>query len=184
MASDNFTPFFAASAGAGAALLGLLFVAISVAPERTVGPTASPLRQATSATVFSALANAFFLSLAALLPRSNIGYVALALSLVSIINTLSLAVRLSRQGLTWKNVLNRFTLVAASLVIFSFELFDSIKLLTNESDASAVFAIATLTIAIYGIGLVRAWELLGARRQNNVLTLLSPLREEEDETPP
>jgi hypothetical protein len=181
MVPSSFFAFFAASAGAGAALMGLLFVAVSIAPERTVGSTASLVRQASSFTVFTAMANAFFVSLSALVPKANVGYAALALSLIGIVSTLSLSVRLSLRGLTWTNALPRFTLVAASFTAYGFELYDSIRLLVDASDVSAVDAITTLMLAIYGIGLVRAWELIGAHRQGFLLAWLSPLREEEKE---
>jgi hypothetical protein len=45
MVPTDFANYFLASAGAGAALIGLLFVAISINTERTFGREAQPVRQ-------------------------------------------------------------------------------------------------------------------------------------------
>jgi hypothetical protein len=58
----EFANFFLASSGAAAALAGLLFVAISVAPENLVQRGAPAERQGVAASVFAALLNAFFIS--------------------------------------------------------------------------------------------------------------------------
>src|SRR5205823_252942 len=70
-------PFFAASMGAAAALLGLLFVAVSIAPERTVGAGAPIERQMVAESVFTALINAFFVSMGGASPGIPLGAVAL-----------------------------------------------------------------------------------------------------------
>src|SRR5258708_6825442 len=64
MSPGAFTNFFLASAGAGAALVGLLFVAVSVAPEQPFAPGSAPERRGVATAAFIALANAFFVSLA------------------------------------------------------------------------------------------------------------------------
>ncbi len=46
MVPEAFHDYFVASTGAGAALVGLLFVAVSIAPERTVMSGAPVERQA------------------------------------------------------------------------------------------------------------------------------------------
>src|SRR5258708_12753321 len=69
----EFANFFIAGASAGAALVGLLFVAVSIAPARMVTRRAQIERLAVAGSAFTALLNALPLSLAPLLPRSNVG---------------------------------------------------------------------------------------------------------------
>ena len=69
------------SAGAAAALIGLLFVAISIAPEHTILEDAPIERQGVASSTFTALVNAFFISVAALIPGANLGYTTLIMSL-------------------------------------------------------------------------------------------------------
>src|SRR6266852_5521859 len=57
----EFANFFIASASAGAALVGLLFVAVSIAPEQLVTRRAPVERQAVAGSAFTALMNAFFI---------------------------------------------------------------------------------------------------------------------------
>ena len=61
MIPAEFTNFFIASAGAGAALVGLLFVAVSLAPEQIVTRGAPVERRAVAGSAFTALINAFFI---------------------------------------------------------------------------------------------------------------------------
>src|SRR5437867_4948576 len=60
---------------ASAALIGLLFVAVSIAPETVFGSDAEAVRQAQALSAFTALANAFFISMASLIPDVRIGIV-------------------------------------------------------------------------------------------------------------
>jgi len=95
MVPPQFTNFFLASSGAAAALVGLLFVAISVAPEHIVQANAPIERQAMAASSFSALLNAFFISLGALIPV-NTGTLTLIMSALGIINSSVLAYPLDK----------------------------------------------------------------------------------------
>jgi hypothetical protein len=52
MVPQVFHDYFVASTGAGVALLGLLFVAVSIAPERTVMSTAPVERQAAATSAY------------------------------------------------------------------------------------------------------------------------------------
>src|SRR5260221_5565628 len=74
----EFANFFIASASAGAALVGLLFVAVSIAPEQLLTRRAPMERQAVAGTAFTALTNALFISLVALIPHFHLGLVLLA----------------------------------------------------------------------------------------------------------
>ncbi len=72
MVPPEFANFFIASASAGGALVGLLFVAVSIAPEQIVAAQAPIERQAVATSAFTALMNAFFISLFALIPISTL----------------------------------------------------------------------------------------------------------------
>src|SRR5260370_22343121 len=82
-----FANFFIASAGAGAALVGLLFVAVSIAPEQLVTRRAPMERQAVAGSAFTALMNAFFISLVALIPHFNVGFIIVPFISVCLVTT-------------------------------------------------------------------------------------------------
>ncbi len=69
MNGQDFNNFFLALAGAAAALIGLLFVAVSVAPESIVQARAPVERRALATSVYTALLNAFIIALGALMPQ-------------------------------------------------------------------------------------------------------------------
>src|SRR5213593_4458320 len=86
----EFETFFLASSGASAALIGLLFVAVSIAPEKVFGSDAEAVRQAQALSAFTALANAFFISMASLIPDVRIGIVVTIVAFASAMQTLAL----------------------------------------------------------------------------------------------
>ena len=87
MVPEDFLTFFSVSAGASATLIGLLFIAISIEPARVFGSEARAEAQATAASAFTALANVFFVSLAALIPHIGLGILVLVMSAIALINT-------------------------------------------------------------------------------------------------
>src|SRR6188472_1618566 len=86
MEQGDFAEFFLASAGAGGAFVGLLFVAISIGPQRTFGGpeiTGAP-RQSLAEAVFVTLANGFVVSCMALVPGDAVGWTAFALGIIGV----------------------------------------------------------------------------------------------------
>jgi hypothetical protein len=87
--------FFVASVGAAAALIGLLFVAITVAPERTFGINAEYSRQRRAEGAFIALSNVLFVSFAALAPHAP-GAIIAVVAVIAIVQTIATAFRSGR----------------------------------------------------------------------------------------
>lgn len=190
MVPAEFGNYFMAMAGAGAALIGLLFVAISINPERTFGRRAKVERQATADNAFSALANAFFISAAGLIPgRQILGPTAAVLASVSLANSALLALRAlptmyrhARRTHHWRGLVAMAVMILISIGVYGDELVNAITLIRDPSAVGAVFVLATLILVVYGIALIRAWELLGAPRMG-ISGWLNPLADLEADEP-
>jgi hypothetical protein len=184
MVPTDFANYFLATAGAGAALIGLLFVAISINPERTFGREAQPVRQRVASGAFTALVNAFFISTSALIPHTNVGYVTLIMGGIGLLNSLRLAgeflVGYWRSSLAatlpWPVALRALAFVAVSLILYGYEVVLAVLLLIQPDAVGFVYTLTGILLGIYGLGLVRAWELLGAPR-SSLVGWLNPLHE-------
>jgi hypothetical protein len=166
MIPAQFNNFFLASAGAAGALVGLLFVAIAVDPTKTVMSSASIDRRAASSSAFGALVNAFFVSLGGLIPGTDIGGIALVMSCIGLVNSLVLCWYLLVRRQSWADARRRALLLLASYFLYGLELWSGVRLLMGIQDNSAINSLLYILLAIYGLGLVRAWELLGGQRYN------------------
>lgn len=185
MLPASFVPFFAASMGAAGALIGLLFIAISIAPERTVGKAAAPERAAVAGNAFTALSDVFFISLVALIPTPAFGYVVAVMGALSCVATLRLAFNLLQPGadgkrLTLLQVARRMSLVLASIIIYGMQVWQGIQVPRGPThDTDAFIFVAFLLVAVYGIALARMWSLLGARK-NSLFAWLNVLNDIEE----
>jgi nucleoside recognition membrane protein YjiH len=146
---------FAASVGAAAGLIGLLFVAVSVDPDKIFGSSAELKRRSDAERAFTALSNIFFVSLAALLTHNVQATVAVIASL-AIFNSLRLGWTRFRLTAGWSGW-RTFGLV--SVAIYVFELVAALGL--NTSDASIDKIVYTL-FGLYSYALGTSWGLLGA----------------------
>lgn len=186
MVTSAFIAYFAATAGAGAALIGLLFVSVSISPERIFSRNAAPELTAVAGSAFTALVNAFFISSVALLPNINIGFVAIVLGAFGVANSLTVGVQLMRAsaprrktesvGRRVVSLLRSLVTVLLSAVLYGYEMLLGRLAIVTPHDAGLVENIAVLVLAVYGFGLTRAWELLGARGRG-FFSWLSPLRD-------
>jgi hypothetical protein len=181
MVPEAFNNFFLASAGIGATLVGLIFVAVSIAPEHIVQANAPIERRAMATSSFTALLNAFFISFGALIP-GTIGSLTLLMSALGFTTSSLLAWNLLKERERWQNVVRRVFLILVSFIIFGFEFYYAILIIKEPDNVGNFYTLAVLLLAVYGIGLTRAWQLLGARRYG-LGGWLSPLREVNETMP-
>jgi hypothetical protein len=152
--------FFAASTAAAAALVGLLFVAISIAPQRVFGTTAAPHAIATSA--FIALADALFISFGALISPGTCSWIALAMGVVGLVGTLAQAYTLLYLELNPRLVAVRSVLVIAALVIYAVQCWYASQILLQPNASWPAYGLANVLLAVFALGILRAYGLLGA----------------------
>jgi hypothetical protein len=170
MVHEDFVTFFSVSAGASATLIGLLFIAISIEPARVFGSGARAEAQAAAASAFTALANVFFVSLAALIPHTGLGIPVMVMSALAVVNTVQMGRDLWRSE--GRRARRGWVLVLGGLVIYGFELRLGWELFRNPAGMASegyLDALAFLMLGIYGIALARAWELLGASPRRGLL---------------
>ena len=163
MVPAEFQTFFLASSGASAALIGLLFVAVSIAPERVFGTQAEAVHQAQALSAFTALANVFFISMASLVPGIAIGIVVTIVAIPASLQTLALLALFNHwraEGIAYRGLV----LFLGSAAIYAVELTLGIQLWVSPHGTGALTGLLELILGAYAIGLGRAWELLGGPR--------------------
>lgn len=185
MVPAAYANFFIASTGAAAALAGLLFIAISIAPERTLATNAPVRQQTISSSAFTALLNAFFVSLLALIPDVNLAWGLLSLGATGLLNSCILIVNIFRYGQDRSTIVRNVFLILASLGLYGYEFYVGVMALRNPGDTGNIFTATILIIGCFGLGLTRSWELLGGR-SNKITDMLLSLHhaQAENHAPP
>ena len=171
MVPESIHDFFVASAGVAGTLIGLLFVAISVAagrlgPEKA-GPakTGAQLHRIRASAALTAFINALAVSLFALIPGHKIGVATVAVAAVGLMFVAASLLSLIRlHQVRWAVVRDGLFLVGLA-VVFVLQMIEGVALLagpgTVASDAGDVNAIAILVVICFLVGVSRAWELIG-----------------------
>lgn len=161
MMPADYTNFLVASTQASAALIGLLFVSVSIAPERVFGAQAEARRQSLAVSAFIALANVFFISFGGLVPNFYFGVMVIVAGALAESQSLALLV-LWREWRREHILVRSLALFALSAGIYGAEIVIGVHLLSHTTDTGAVTSLFGLLLGAYAIGLSRAWELLGA----------------------
>jgi hypothetical protein len=172
MMTAEYQAFFTASVAASSALIGLLFVSVSIAPERIFGEQAETRKQAQAVSAFSALANVFFISLTSLIPGVLLGLVVTTVATASSLQLIGLLVRAPAWRSHGIDLVRGALLFLASAAIYGTEGYLGIELWIKPASSGVLIGLLEVLLGAYAIGLSRAWQLLGAPRTGPLSSLL------------
>jgi hypothetical protein len=165
----HYESFFIASAGASAAILGLLVVAVSVVNADDANPTTRELRTVLAGSAFLVLVNIFFVSIVALTGGSVVfGLSSVVMAIVGLVATGQLIPRAMRAGNFSPRSRNRklnFAFASISVGGYAVQLGLGVALLANTHSAALQRALVLVLVVFYGSALGRAWEVTGITRR-------------------
>ena len=162
MAPASIHDFFLASGSVAGALIGLLFVAISVAAGRLAEAEAgAQLHRVRAAGALTAFINALTVSLLALIPGHKIGPAAVTVGTLGLLFVASALLSLIRLQRRRREALRDALFLVGLLVTFVLQLIEGIVVIAAPGRSSAVNGIAVLVTVCFLIGVTRAWELVG-----------------------
>ena len=161
--------FFITSAGASAAILGLLVVAVSVVNADDGNPTTRENRTVLAGSAFVALVDIFIVSIVALTGGSVVFRLSsLVMAAVGLLATRRLVPRAKRAGNFSRGFRTRNLNIAfASISVGSYavQLGLAAALLANTHNATLLHALVLVIVALYCSALGRAWEVTGITRR-------------------
>ena len=165
----HYESFFITSAGASAAILGLLVVAVSVVNADDANPTTRDLRTVLAGSAFVALVDIFFVSIVALTGGSVVfGLSSLAMAIVGLLATRRLIPRAKQAGNFSRSSRTRglnIAFASISAVVYSAQLGLAVALLANTQSTALQRALVLVIVALYGSALARAWVVAGIGRR-------------------
>jgi hypothetical protein len=158
---DMFHDFFAASAAVVGALIGLLFVAISVSQERLAergGAQSHRIRASGALTFFT---NALTISLFALIPGIHLGWPALITAVLGEVFVAASALSLYRLRQEQPRGPRESIFLVGFAVVFAYQAITGIKLVGDPESVGDVRGLAILVVVCSLGGIARSWELIG-----------------------
>ena len=165
----HYESFFITSAGASAAILGLLVVAVSVVNADDADATTRELRTVLAGSAFVALVDIFLVSIVALTGGSVVlGLSSLAMATFGLLATRRLIPRAKRAGNFSRGFRARKLNIAfASISVgsYSVQLGLAVALLANTQSAPLQRALVLVIAALYCSALGRSWEVSGIARR-------------------
>jgi len=165
----HYESFFITSAGASAAILGLLVVAVSVVNADDADATTRELRTVLAGSAFVALVDIFLVSIVALTGGSVVlGLSSLAMATFGLLATRRLIPRAKRAGNFSRGFRARKLNIAfASISVgsYSVQLGLAVALLANTQSAPLQRALVLVIVALYCSALGRSWEVSGIARR-------------------
>jgi hypothetical protein len=166
---SHYESFFITSAGASAAILGLLVVAVSVVNADDANPTTRELRTVLAGSAFVALVDIFLVSIVALTGGSVVfGLSSLAMGIFGLLVTRRLVPRARRAGNFARGFRARRLNIAFALIsvgAYSVQLGLAAALLANTRNAALQQALVLVIVALYCSALGRAWVVTGITRR-------------------
>lgn len=162
MVPAGYHDFFSGCASVAGALIGLLFVALSVSLGKLTGADASAEHQVRAAAAFSALVNTLVVALSALLPGTSLADVGITLGAAGLATTAGLVIVLYREH---KQQVGRgdIRLLAILAALYGLQLANAVQLDGTSHGTGGVSRQAWLLIFFFLFGIARSWQLAGAR---------------------
>jgi hypothetical protein len=165
----HYENFFIASAGASAAILGLLVVAVSVVNADDAEDASRELRTVLAGSAFVALVDIFLVSIVALTGGSvAFGLSSIAMAIVSLLATRRLIPRAKRAGNFSPDFRARKLNIAfASISVgsYSAQFGLAAALLANTQNSALQHALVLVIVALYCSAIARSWEVTGITRR-------------------
>ncbi len=155
--------FFTTSAEVAGTLIGLLFVAISVSPERILGPDASEIHGLRAGATLTAFTNALAVSLFGLVPGFTVGPTATIVAIIGLLFIVGALIRVVPAWRAGRMKLGALGFLVALLAVFVIQLLAGLGLDRHESDSGDLQTICVLVIVCFLIGIASAWELIGGQ---------------------
>lgn len=168
--------FFTAAAAVAGTLIGLLFVAISVSPDRVLGPDASEAHIVRAAAALTAFTNALAIALFGLVPGFGVGGTATVVSILGLLFILGAVARAVPASRAKRVRLGDLGFLVGLLAVFVVQLIAGLALDRSAHDRGALQTICVLVIVCFLIGIARAWELVGGQRTGLSHMLMETLR--------
>jgi len=164
MMPEEYREFFVAATGAAGALIGLLFVAVSVFPEHARRATTRVQFHSRASAALLVFTNALVISLAALVPGVSLGWWAVIAGGAVIVFALGTARSVAEAARRREARGDAIWLVLGLLVIGGFEVYAGTRLVTGlDLDLDAVQTLNYVVIGDLAYGISRAWQLVGLR---------------------
>jgi hypothetical protein len=162
MVPESIREFFAASAGVAGALIGLLFVAISVSVERLNREEATAqVHRIRAVAALTAFINALSVSLFALIPGEKIGITSVVVAATGLLFVLASLLSLFRLRQLRPARVRDALFLLGLIVVFVIQMAEGLGVIANPANAGDVNTIAILVVCCFFIGIARAWELIG-----------------------
>jgi hypothetical protein len=154
--------FFEASAGVAGALIGLLFVAISVSAERLARQEArAQVYRIRAVAALTAFTNALAVSLFSLIPGEKIGWTSFVVAVSGLLFVAAALMSLIRlRQMQWSAVRDALFLLGLASV-FVIQLAEALGVVADPGNSGDVNTIAILVVVCFFIGIARSWELIG-----------------------
>lgn len=161
MTPSSLRELFITSAGVAGALIGLLFVAISVEQERLTAPDADQIHRVRASAALTSFSNALSVSLFALALDDGLGWTALSVSVLGLLFVVASLLSLRRVKKVQRVALRDSLFLAGLLAAFVLQFVSGVRLIVHPHNAGAARDIGVLVIVCFLIGIARSWELIG-----------------------